>query len=89
MRSIFFLLLAAPPCLATLSWFMSRGWTALMMQGRTTERIQRWQRYDFWVFLIALYVVMISATAFQHKLLRSKNWPSAPSMWMCRPVSMC
>src|SRR5690348_6543220 len=51
MRPIIWILLAAPPCLAALTWLMTRGWTWIVMRGRPTRRIAIWQKYDFWIIL--------------------------------------
>jgi hypothetical protein len=68
MHSIIWLLLFAPPCLAVLTWLMTRGWTLMMMRGRSTPRLALWQKYDFWTILIILYVVMFVAALVEHKL---------------------
>ena len=68
MHSIVWLFLIAPPCLAALTWLMTRGWTSMMMRGRSTPRIALWQQYDCWIIVIILYVVMFTAALIEHKL---------------------
>ena len=68
MHSIVWLLLFAPPCLALLAWLMTRRWKLMMMGGRSTSRIAAWQKYDFWIILGILYVVMFAAAVIEHKL---------------------
>ncbi|HJY07704.1 MAG TPA: hypothetical protein VJ323_15410 [Bryobacteraceae bacterium] len=68
MHSIIWLLLFAPPCLALLTWLMTRGRKFMMMGNRSTPRIAAWQKYDFWIILAILYVVMFAAAAIEHKL---------------------
>jgi hypothetical protein len=68
MASIIWVLLLGPPCLAALIWLLTRGWTLLMMRGRPTPRIAMWQRYDFWIILAILYIVMFAAALVRHKL---------------------
>ncbi len=40
----------------------------MMMNGRSTSRIALWQKYDFWIILIILYIVMFVAALAEHKL---------------------
>ena len=68
MRSIVWVLLLGPPCLAVLTWLVTRGWTFLTMGRRPTRRIAAWQRHDFWVILAILYAVMFAAALLMHKL---------------------
>jgi hypothetical protein len=68
MHSIIWLLLFAPPCLALLTWLMTRGWKLMMMGSRSTSRTAAWQKYDFWIILGILYVVMFAAAIIEHKL---------------------
>jgi len=68
MRSIVWILLLGPPILAAMTWLLTRGWTSMMMRGRTTSRIATWQKYDFWIILAILYLVMFTAALVKHKL---------------------
>ena len=68
MRQIYWVLLLGPPCLATLAWFMTRGWIATMMQGRSTPVVALWKKYDFWIILGILYAVMFVAAIAEQKL---------------------
>lgn len=68
MHSIIWLLLFAPPVLAALAWLMTRGWTAMMMRGRSTPRIAFWQRYDYWVLLAISFFAMLVTAFIDHKL---------------------
>jgi hypothetical protein len=68
MHSILWLLLFAPPCLALVTWLMTRGWKVIVMGNRSTPRITAWQKYDFWIILLILYVVMFTAAVIEGKL---------------------
>jgi len=68
MRSIVWILLLGPPILAAMTWLLTRGWTSMMMRGRTTSRIAKLQKYDFWIILAILYLVMFTAALVKHKL---------------------
>ena len=68
MREIYWVLLIGPPSLATLGWFLTRGWIAMVTQGRSTPLIIRWKKYDFWIILSMLYIVMLIAAIAEHKL---------------------
>jgi hypothetical protein len=68
MRPITWTLLVGPPCVSLLTWLLTRGWTSMMMRGRTTPRIVMWQKYDFWIILAILYVTMFTAALVEHKL---------------------
>jgi hypothetical protein len=68
MHSILWLLLFAPPCLALVTWLMTRGWKVIVMGNRSTPRITAWQKYDFWIILLILYVVMFAAAVIDGKL---------------------
>ena len=67
-HSILWLLIFAPPVLAVITWLMTRGWTKSMMQGRSTLRINAWQKYDFRIILAILYIVMFTTAIIEHKL---------------------
>jgi hypothetical protein len=47
---------------------MTRGWKLIIMGSRSTSRITAWQKYDFWIILGILYVVMFAAAVIEHKL---------------------
>jgi hypothetical protein len=47
---------------------MVRGWKLMVMGGRSTPRIEAWQKYDFWIILVILYIVMFAAAIIEHKL---------------------
>jgi hypothetical protein len=47
---------------------MTRGWKLMMMGSRSTSRTAAWQKYDFWIILGILYVVMFAAAVIEHKL---------------------
>ena len=68
MRTIFWVLLIAPPCLAALTWLMTRGGAAAMMRGRPRPWLVLWQKYDFWIILAILYIVMLTDAVIEHKL---------------------
>ena len=68
MSQLFWVLLIGPPALATITWLMSRGWISAMMNGRSTSNITLWKKYDFWIILAILYVVMFADALLEHKL---------------------
>ncbi len=68
MRQIVWVLLIGPPTLAILTWLMTRGWISMLMQNRSRPWVKSWQKYDFWIILGILYVVMFSAAMLDHKL---------------------
>jgi len=68
MHSIVWVLVLGPPCLAMLTWLVTRGWTFVVMRGRSTPRITKWQRYDIWIILAILYIVMFAAALIKQKL---------------------
>jgi len=68
MHSILWLLLFAPPCLALLTWLMTRGWKFIVMGNRSTSRVTAWQKYDFWIILLIMYAVMFTAAVVEGKL---------------------
>jgi hypothetical protein len=68
MREIYWVLLIGPPTLGILCWFMTRGWITMTMGNRTTPRIDWWRKYDLWIILGIMYVVMFGAAVLQHKL---------------------
>ncbi len=68
MHSIIWLLLFAPPVLSGVAWLMTRGWTAMMMRGRSTPRIVLWQKYDYLVLLTISFFAMLVTALIEHKL---------------------
>ena len=68
MSQMIAVLIFGPPCIAVLTWAMTRGWTAMMMRGRSTPRIVLWQKYDFWIILTILYIVMFTVALIERKL---------------------
>jgi hypothetical protein len=68
MRQVYWVLLLGPPILGTLGWAMTCARTSAIMGGRTTPRILAWQKYDFWIILALMYVVMFAAAFIEHKL---------------------
>ena len=56
----------APPAIAVMWWFMSRGW-AMTVQGEgVSDRTKRRQRIEFLVLLVGLYSLMFGATTYMH-----------------------
>ena len=39
-----------------------------MQGGEVSERFRRWERYDFWVILAIMYLVMFGTAIAEHKL---------------------
>ena len=68
MSQITEVLLFGPPCLAVVTWAFARGWSRAMQGGQISERFQRWERYDFWVILAIMYLVMFGTAIAEHKL---------------------
>jgi hypothetical protein len=68
MRQITAVLLFGPPALALIGWLFTRGWTRAMLSGEPSGLFRAWQRYDFWVILAILYIVMFIAAIMLHKI---------------------
>ncbi len=51
------ILIAGPPLMASLIWLMSRGWATSVQGGTVSEKTKRRQRLEFWIVLIAMYVI--------------------------------
>jgi hypothetical protein len=68
MHSIIWLLLFAPPCIACVWWLLSRGWATIVQGGSVSERTVKRQRIEFWIMLVAAYVVAVITSLVEHKL---------------------
>ncbi len=53
------ILIAGPPVMACLLWLMSRGWANSVQGGSVSERTKHRQKLEFWIVLIAMYVIGI------------------------------
>jgi len=53
-----------PPVGTMVWWFMSRGWAGAVQGGRPTETTKLRQKREFWVILIAAYLLMYAITAY-------------------------
>jgi len=49
------ILILGPPIMATLIWFMSRGWATSIQGGVASDKTKRRQKVEFWVVLVAMY----------------------------------
>ena len=56
--------LLVPPLGAFVWWFMARGWAATVQGGEITERTKQRQKKEFWVILIAAYLIMFGITIY-------------------------
>lgn len=52
----------APPIGTALWWLMSRGFASAVQGGQVKDNVKRRQRVEFFVLLIAAYVVAIGMT---------------------------
>jgi undecaprenyl pyrophosphate phosphatase UppP len=72
----FLLDLVAPPVLAGLWWFFSRGWAAGVQAGQISSETRNRQKIGFFVVLALLYVAMLGlqfTTIFRSSLRRSNG----------------
>ena len=67
-RQITAVLLFGPPVLATVTWLCSRSWTRAVQGTDVTPLFRRWERVDFWIYLLIMETVMFLTAAVQHKL---------------------
>lgn len=51
------ILILGPPIMATLVWFMSRGWATTVQGNAVSETTKHRQKIEFWVLLVAMYVL--------------------------------
>jgi hypothetical protein len=56
----------APPVVATLWWFFSRGTANVLQGGRASERTRRFEKTGFFVVLIVAYLIMFGVTTYLH-----------------------
>jgi hypothetical protein len=56
--------ISAPPVLAAIWWFQSRGSANIIQGGEPSERTKLRQSRGFWIVLGALYLLMFGATAY-------------------------
>jgi hypothetical protein len=49
------ILILGPPIMATLIWFMSRGWATSIQGGVASNKTKHRQKVEFWVVLVAMY----------------------------------
>jgi len=54
------ILIAGPPLMASLIWLMSRGWATSVQTGTVSKRTKRRQKLEFWIVLVAMYVIGLS-----------------------------
>jgi hypothetical protein len=58
--------LIAPPVLATLWWFFSRGTATVLQGGSVSQRTKRREKIGFLVVLTLAYLLMFGGTAYLH-----------------------
>ena len=58
--------LIAPPVLATLWWFFSRGSATVLQGGSVSERTKRREKMGFFVVLTLAYLLMFGGTTYLH-----------------------
>ncbi len=58
--------LIAPPVLATLWWFFSRGTATVFQGGSVSERTKRREKVGFVVVLTLAYLLMFGWTTYLH-----------------------
>jgi len=51
------ILIAGPPVMAALIWFMSRGWAKSVQGGVASDRTKARQKIEFWMVLAVMYVL--------------------------------
>jgi len=56
----------APPVMATLWWFFSRGWATAVQAGELSDRTRKRQKSGFFLVLGLLYVLMFGMTTYLH-----------------------
>jgi len=56
--------LIIPPVGTAIWWLLSRGWAATVQGGSVSETTKRRQKIEFFVILIAAYVLMFSITIY-------------------------
>ncbi len=54
------ILIVGPPLMASLFWLMSRGWATTVQGGVPSEKTKRRQKVEFWIVLIAMYLIGFS-----------------------------
>jgi hypothetical protein len=67
-RQITAVLIFGPPGLAILTWFFTRAWTRAWQGEQPSAIYRKWQRFDFWIILISLELVMLVTALIEHKL---------------------
>ena len=50
--------LVVPPIMTALWWLGSRGWANVVQGGNVSDRTKRRQKWEFWVVLAVLYVIV-------------------------------
>lgn len=58
--------LIAPPIIAALWWFLSRGWATTVQAGEVSDRTRKRQRSGFFLVLGLLYILIFGATTYLH-----------------------
>jgi uncharacterized membrane protein HdeD (DUF308 family) len=58
------ILILGPPIMATLVWFMSRGWAHTVQGEVVSERTKHRQKVEFWILLITMYAISIGMSIY-------------------------
>lgn len=56
--------LLVPPIGAVLWSYMARGWVATVQGGTVSERTKQRQKKEFWILLVATYLLMFGVTIY-------------------------
>lgn len=61
-----FFITVAPPIMAVLIHFLSRGWAMTVQGGKISERTRKRQRLEFWGVLIFMYLMGFGMIIYAH-----------------------
>lgn len=53
-----------PPIGTLLWWGMARGWAGLVQFGKVSGATRRRQKWEFWLILVAAYILMFAITLY-------------------------
>jgi cytochrome b561 len=53
-----------PPIGTCLWWLMARGWARAVQGGKPSETTKKRQKWEFWVVLVCLYLLMFGITIY-------------------------
>jgi hypothetical protein len=67
MKNYTLILFFWPPVGASVWWLLSQGWAKIVQGGTISQKTIKRQRTEFWVLLVAAYVLGIVIGTTQHK----------------------